>query len=206
MMIKSSKPGVVNEQAIAWSRFMKLVPVILLMVGFTPSAIASNMFRADDRVFITNLKPQTKVAVNLQRITFRKIIADDCGEVGFNATAVPDLVIVESREFIPAKFPLEANRICSKGTPVSERSYKVSATRFIIAGLKPKQPYLIRIIRPSKATLNSNRCGYGTITITQSLTPFAGTYADNIYAINGRKLANLPTKSPLICRRSGKAS
>ena len=205
-MIKLSKLGVANGQVIGWLRLMKRVIAILGLlsfsqVSFSKGAIATNIFRAENRIFITNLKPQAKVGVSVQRISFRKVIADDCGEVGFNATTVPDLVLVGKQEFIPARFPLEANRLCTRGMPISRRSYKTSNTRFIIAGLQPRQPHLLRIIRPSQTTITTNRCGYGTIAITETLTPFAGSYEVNIYAVNGKKLTTLPTKAALQCRR-----
>jgi len=163
-----------------------------------PKAIAVNIFRAEDKVYITKLKPKTKVDISLQRITFRKLVADRCGEVSFESSSVPALVLAE-KEFNPAKFTLEATRVCTKDSPKSDRSYKTSNTRFVLAGLKPQQPYLLKIIKPSTKSLSTNKCGYGSIAITQSLTAFASSYEDNIYAVNGKKLKDLPIQKTPTC-------
>jgi len=179
--------------------------VILLGCGFADAAIASTststttIFRTEDKVFFTNLKPKSKVEIAMQRITFRKLVADRCGEVSFNSSTIPALVLVGDRVFNPAKFALDATRVCTRDSPKSDRSYKTSNTKFVIAGLKPLQPHLVRIIKPAKKSLKTNRCGYGAIAITQSLTPFAGSYEDNIYGVNGKKLKDLPIQKPPKC-------
>ncbi len=174
---------------------------VLLWGGFELTAIASQslIFRSDDKVFFTNLKPKSKVEIAVQRITFRKLVADRCGEVSFNSNTVPALVLVGDRVFNPAKFALDATRVCTKDSPKSDRSYKASTTKFVIAGLKPLQPHLVRIIKPAKKSLKTNRCGYGAIEITQSLTPFADSYEENIYGVNGKKLKDLPIQKPPKC-------
>lgn len=192
-------------------KHLTLLSLGLLAVCPSLSVQATNLFKAADKVFITNQKPKTKIEISLQRITFRKFVADNCGEVSFESTSVPVLVLTEApaqtltktlldtKEFNPAKFVLTPTRICSKNSPKSDRSYKTSNTRFVLAGLKPQQPYLIKIIKPDNRALNTNTCGYSSIPITQSLTPFAASYQDNIYAINGKKLKELPTQKPPKC-------
>jgi hypothetical protein len=183
----------------------------LFILSPSPFLQATNLFRAADKIFITNQKPKTKIEISLQRITFRKLVADNCGEVSFESTTVPVLVLTEAsaqtltktlldtQEFNPSKFVLTPTRICSKNSPKSDRSYKTSNTRFVLAGLNPQHPYLVKIIKPDTRALNINTCGYGAIPITQSLTPFAASYQDNIYAINGKKLKELITQKPPKC-------
>lgn len=207
---------------------MKVLNILCLSIAlFIPMPIAantsntSNIFKSNDKIYITKLKPKTKVEISLQRITFRKLVADNCGEISFESITVPVLVLVdqkladrkqveseklaesqkliESQKFIPAKFTLEATRACTKDSPKSDRSYKVSNTRFVLAGLKSQTPYLIKIIKSAPKNLTTNRCGYGSIPITQSLTSFASSYEDNIYAINGKKLKDLAVQKPLTC-------
>jgi hypothetical protein len=163
--------------------------------------IIPNIFRAEDKVFITNLKPNTKIEIYLQRITFRKLVADICGEISFESSTVPTLVLIEDQEFIPAKFPLEASRICTKRSAKSDRSYKTTSTNFFLAGLKPQQPHLVQIIKSARKNLETNRCGYGSIPITKSLTAFSSSYADNIYSINGKKLKDLKSQNPPKCKK-----
>ncbi len=181
-----------------------------IMAEPIPKAIAT-VFRAEDKVYITNLKPKAKVAISVQRITFRKLVTDRCGEMSFKSSTIPALVLVESQKsaksqklvesqkFIPAKFALEATRVCTKDSPKSDRSYKASNTKFVLAGLKPQRSYLLKIIKPTTKNLTTNKCGYGSIPITQSLTSFASSYEDNIYAINGKKLKDLSVQEPPSC-------
>jgi hypothetical protein len=179
---------------------LKLLSLMILIgwSGIVQTAIATT-FRAEDKVYITNLKPNSKVEINLQRSTFRKLIANICGEVSFESSTVPALVLVANQEFIPAKFALEATRICTKNSPKSDRSYKTSKTKFVVAGLKSQQPYLVQIIKSARKTLNINKCGYSSIPITKTLTAFSSSYADNIYAINGKRLKDMILQKPPKC-------
>jgi hypothetical protein len=163
-----------------------------------PMAIATT-FRAEDKVYITNLKPNSKIEIDLQRSTFRKLIADICGEVSFESKTVPSIVLVGNQEFIPAKFALEASRVCTKNSPKSDRSYKTSKTKFVLAGLKPQQPHLVQIMKSARKTVTTNKCGYGSIPVTKNLTPFSSSYADNIYAINGKRLKDMTIQKPPKC-------
>jgi hypothetical protein len=163
-----------------------------------PMAIATT-FRAEDKVYITNLKPNSKIEINLQRITYRKLIADICGEVSFESSNVPALVLVGNQELSPNKFALEASRVCTKNSPKSDRSYKTSKTKFVLSGLKSQQPHLVQIMKSARKTIATNKCGYVSIPITKTLTPFSSSYADNIYTINGKRLKDMTIQKPPKC-------
>ncbi|AFY73669.1 hypothetical protein Syn7502_01613 [Synechococcus sp. PCC 7502] len=181
-------------------RSLNFLALLLLanLGGINQGAIAA-IFRTEDKIYITDLKPKAKVEITVQRITFRKLVADSCGEVSFESTTIPALVLVANQIFTPAKFTLESSRVCTKDSVRSDRSYKTSVTRFVLAGLKPLETQLVKIIKSETKTLKTNRCGYGAIPITQSLTPYADSYEDNIYAVNGKKLKDLPERKPPKC-------
>jgi hypothetical protein len=168
-----------------------LFPVILV---FMPLSAVAASFRVDGKVYITDLKPQTKVKIPVERITFSKVLVNQCGEASFTSKSLPSGAIVNNNKILyPAKFLLDTKRKCTKGSPKSSKNYKSSSTNFIIAGLKPDSSVLIKTIKPTLKNINTTKCGYGAIAITSILTGFSNSYEQNLYSVNGMKLTDIPT-------------
>jgi len=173
-------------------KFSSLLQFLVAVVAIIPLEVKAASWRFEDKVYIGNLKPQAQVKISVEHTTFRKLLANRCGEVSFESKSLPTLIIINGKETLePAKFLLEPQRKCTKDTPKSSISYKVSPVKFIIAGLEPNKSAFVKIVKPRTKNLSTNKCGVGAIAINKSLTAFANSHEDNIYSINGIKLNNI---------------
>jgi hypothetical protein len=159
----------------------------------------ADTFRSENRVYITKLKPSTKVEIPIERITFRKLVADKCGQVKFTSSTMPSFVTINNEEFIPKNLPILPEKICSKKLAKSDASYRTSETEFVLAGMPVNKALRIMIIKPAIKNIKTNKCGIGWMPLPEVLTPFADSYEINLYSINKVKVQSLAKKPKPKC-------
>lgn len=172
---------------------------VIAISGIIAEEAIADTFRSENRVYITKLKPSTKVEIPIERITFRKLVADKCGQIKFTSSTMPSFVTVNNQEFIPKNLPLLPEKICSKRLPKSDASYRTSDTEFVIAGMPVDKALRMMIVKPTTRNIKTNKCGIGWMPLPEVLTPFADSYEINLYSINKVKVQSLAKKPKPKC-------
>lgn len=170
----------------------------------TDAILAADVFRSGDRIYITGEAENSKVVVAIQRISYRKELGTKCKTVTFNTNSVPDLIQIDGKTINPKPFPNKPYKKCSPKIPRSE-SYR-SGNRYVVnsSALVENKAYLIRIIKPKTKSIKTNRCGFGSFKLVETLTAFSSSFEINIYSIKGVKLSEMPDREKPTCPRKKK--
>jgi hypothetical protein len=159
----------------------------------------ADVFKSGKKIYINDLAENAKIEIKTQRISYRKLVPNNCKALVFKTTQSVELLEIENKIIDVKTLRSRPFRACSDKIPNTD-SYR-DGNNFWIAQVPQGKSYLIKIISPDVKKVKSNSCGYASFKLIESLTAFSTSYEINIYSVQGVKLSNIPERDKPNCRK-----
>jgi len=184
--------------------FKYCLVLFAIALGISDSAIA-DVFKSSDRVYITGEAESSRVVIPIQRISYRKELGTKCKTITFKTNSLPDLIQIDGKTLNPKTFAVKPYKKCSLKKNAQTESYR-NGNQYVVSNvdLIENKAYLVRIIKPKTKTIKTNKCGFGSFKLVESLTPFSSSYEINIYSVKNVKLSDMTERAKPTCPRKKK--